>query len=201
VKQNVGTKDGRTGTGPWSYEMGVKVKVDQPMQLSAIRFWKSSQETGTHTGTVWTSVGTKLTSVTFAGESGSGWQQQALPTPLVLQPGSVYVVSVNRNSVYEATTSGLATQVISGPLRSVSDGKNGVYGASAGTFPARASRRPTTSPTSRSCPTASRARPDRLELAGRRHHRSIDRLEGDRDVLPPGRPGHGERLDRHAEGT
>jgi hypothetical protein len=135
AKQNISTKDGRTGTGPWSYEMGVKVKVDEPMQLTAIRFWKSSQETGTHTGTVWTSVGTKLTTVTFTGESASGWQQQALPTPLVLQPGSVYIVSVNRNAVYEATTSGLATQVISGPLRSVVDPKNGVYGASAGTFP------------------------------------------------------------------
>jgi hypothetical protein len=135
VKQNISTKDGRTGTGPWSYEMGVKIKVDEPSRLSAIRFWKSSQETGTHTGTVWTSVGTKLATVTFTGESASGWQQQALPTPLVLQPGSVYVVSVNRNAVYEATTSGLATQVVSGPLRSVVDPKNGVYGASAGTFP------------------------------------------------------------------
>jgi len=128
------TQDGRSGAGPWSYELGVKVTVTQAMQLNAVRFYKDASETGTHTARIWTSGGVQLASVTFTGETASGWQQQALAAPLSLQAGSVYVVSVNANSRFVVTPSGLATQVVSGPLRSVV-GSNGVYGASAGTFP------------------------------------------------------------------
>jgi hypothetical protein len=133
--QNVSTRDGRGGTGPWTYEFGVKVSVDQPMTLTAIRFWKSSAETGTHVGNVWTSSGALLGSVTFTNETAAGWQQQALTTPLGLQPGSVYVVSVNANAFFSITAQGLQTQVIAGPLRSVADGANGVFGSAAGVFP------------------------------------------------------------------
>jgi hypothetical protein len=132
---NLSTRDGRSGAGPFTYELGVKVTVDQAMQLTAIRFYKSSLETGTHVGRVWTSGGVQLGSVAFAGESASGWQQQTLATPLLLQPGAVYVVSVNANAAFGVTKSGLATQIVSGPLRSVADGANGVYGSAAGTFP------------------------------------------------------------------
>jgi hypothetical protein len=135
ASQNNPVQDGRTGAGPWSYEMGVKVSVDQPMQLNAIRFFKGSAETGTHIGRVWTAAGTQLAQVTFATESASGWQQQTLGSPITLQPGTTYVVSVGFNAVYSFTPGGLAAQIVSGPLRSVADGLNGVYGASAGSFP------------------------------------------------------------------
>src|SRR5206468_1900386 len=46
--QNIPTRDGRAGTGPWTYEMGVKFKVDEAMRLRGIRFYKSKSETGTH---------------------------------------------------------------------------------------------------------------------------------------------------------
>ena len=80
--QNLPTQDGRSGSGPWSYELGVKVRVSQPMTSTAIRFFKSPLETGTHVGRVWTSTGALLSQVTFTGETASGWQQQALPAPL-----------------------------------------------------------------------------------------------------------------------
>jgi len=132
---NLPVRDNRPYPGPWSYEMGVKITVDQPMRLTSIRFWKGSQETGTHTGTVWSSTGTQLASVTFTSETTSGWQEQALPTPLNLQAGNTYVVSVNANAVFAGTSLGLASEIVSGPLRSVADGKNGVYGSAAGVFP------------------------------------------------------------------
>ena len=135
ASQNLPVRDGRGGTGPWTYEFGVKVTVDQPMQLTAIRFWKSSAETGVHTGTVWTASGTLLGSVTFANETASGWQQQALATPISLQAGSVYVVSVNANAFFSITPAGLQSQVTAGPLHSVADGLDGVYGSAAGVFP------------------------------------------------------------------
>ena len=46
--QNLPTRDGRPAPGPWTYEMGVKFKVDEAMRLRGIRFFKSSGETGTH---------------------------------------------------------------------------------------------------------------------------------------------------------
>jgi len=118
-----------------TYELGVKLQVDQPLQLTTIRFYKAASETGSHTGSVWTASGALLARVTFTGESAFGWQQQALPSPLLLQAGTTYVVSVNANTAYASTTSGLASQVSNGPLHTVADGSNGVYGATIGSFP------------------------------------------------------------------
>jgi hypothetical protein len=128
-------QDGRHGPGPWSLELGIKITVDRPVQLTAIRFYKDARETGTHVGRLWSATGGQIASVTFASESPSGWQQQALSSPVTLQSGVVYVLSVNANAYFVLTTSGLATAVSNGPLHSVADGANGVFGASAGTFP------------------------------------------------------------------
>ncbi|MDX6490485.1 MAG: hypothetical protein QOD43_730, partial [Gaiellaceae bacterium] len=54
---------------------------------------------------------------------------------LQLQPNTTYVVSVNANSAYAVTSSGLASQISSGPLHTLADGLNGVYGATTGSFP------------------------------------------------------------------
>jgi hypothetical protein len=117
------------------YELGTLIQSIVPGQITAIRFWKDSKETGTHTGRIWSSSGQLLTSVTFAAETASGWQQQALSAALVVAANTTYVVSVNTGgSYYVASTSGLATQVVNGDLRSVVGG-NGVYGA-VGVFPA-----------------------------------------------------------------
>jgi fibronectin type 3 domain-containing protein len=129
------TQDGRTGSGPWSYELGVKIRVDQPMRVSALRFYKSPGETGSHTGRIWTDGGVQLAQVSYVAETSSGWQQQGLASPLTIQPGATYVVSVNANAFFPFTQSGLQTQVVSGPLRSVADGQNGVFGSAAAVFP------------------------------------------------------------------
>jgi hypothetical protein len=128
-------QDGRAGKGPFSYEMGVKVQVLSALQLTAIRFYKDAAETGTHIGRVWSSSGQVLGQTTFTGESASGWQQQSLGTPLALQPGQVYVVSVGLNAFFDLTQLGLQAQITSGALQSVADGKNGVFGSAAGVFP------------------------------------------------------------------
>ena len=102
--------------------------------ITAIRFWKDSDETASHTGRIWSAGGQQLASVVFSGETASGWQQQSLATPLSIAANTTYVVSVNTGSTYYvATTGGLSSQVVNGPLRSVV-GNNGVYGTS-GRFP------------------------------------------------------------------
>ena len=131
---NEDVRDGRTGTGPFTYELGTKITVDKTMSLVALRFYKHALETGTHVGRVWISAGTQLASVTYQGETASGWQRQALDSPITLQAGQTYTVSVGLNTRYVATEYGLQTALDNGPLHSVV-GANGVYGASAGTFP------------------------------------------------------------------
>ncbi len=120
--------------GPFTYEMGVKVTATSATQIRAIRFYKSSGETGTHIGRVWSSGGTELTEVTFVGEGASGWQTAQLATPLTLTTGDTYVISVNRNDFYPLTTGGLASQIVAGPVSTVVGG-NGVFSDAAGSFP------------------------------------------------------------------
>jgi hypothetical protein len=128
-------QDGRAGKGPFSYEMGVKVQALSTLQVTAIRFYKDAAETGTHTGRVWNSSGQVIAQTAFTGETASGWQQQSLGTPVTLQPGQVYVISVGLNAFFDLTQLGLQTQITSGALQSVADGKNGVFGSAAGVFP------------------------------------------------------------------
>jgi hypothetical protein len=134
---HLSTQNFRSGTGPWSLELGVKISVTTSAELQAVRFWKDSLETGAHVGRVWNEAGTLLASTTFGSETASGWQESPLATPLALVPGQTYVVSVGYNAYFGMKENGLADAVVSGPLRSVADGRNGVYGDAAGTFPTR----------------------------------------------------------------
>lgn len=112
-----------------SYELGMKLQSAKSGQITAIRYWKAASETGTHVGRIWASSGAVLATVTFSNETASGWQQQALNTPVNIQANTTYVVSVNINGFFADTHSGLASSVVNGNLSSVADGNNGVYGS------------------------------------------------------------------------
>ncbi len=117
------------------YELGTTFTSDVTGLITAVRFWKSSSENGTHIGNIWNSSGNLLTSVTFTNETASGWQAQALPSPLAIAANTTYIVSVNTtNAYYVITQSGLASQLINQDLRSVV-GNNGVYATTPGQFP------------------------------------------------------------------
>jgi len=76
-----------------SVNLGLKFYSDVSGTVSAVRFYKGSQNTGTHIGSLWSSGGTKLGSVTFSGESASGWQQASFSSPISITANAVYVVS------------------------------------------------------------------------------------------------------------
>src|SRR5262245_61526181 len=63
-------------------EVGVKFRSMVPGFITGLRFYKGSLNTGTHTGHLWSRNGTLLSTVTFSNETSSGWQFQALPTPI-----------------------------------------------------------------------------------------------------------------------
>ncbi|MBG1271565.1 N,N-dimethylformamidase beta subunit family domain-containing protein [Nostoc sp. WHI] len=117
------------------YELGMKFRSTATGEILAVRFWKAPSETGTHIGKIWSATGVLLASTTFTNETASGWQQQALNTPLIVQANTTYVVSVNVNSYYVATYHELDSAIVNEDISSVADGQNGVYNTVPGSFP------------------------------------------------------------------
>jgi Domain of unknown function (DUF4347)/Domain of unknown function (DUF4082) len=130
---NPNVTDGVGSAG--DYELGMEFTSAKAGQINAIRYYKSPLETGSHTGSIWSSTGTLLGSVNFANETASGWQQQALTTPINIGANTTYVVSVNANSYFGVTVGGINTTITNGDLSAVADGSNGVYNGTPGAFP------------------------------------------------------------------
>src|SRR5258706_10439704 len=76
-------------------ELGVSFKADTSGTITGIRFYKSAANTGVHVGHLWSSTGALLATVTFTGETASGWQQASFSTPVVITANTVYVASYN----------------------------------------------------------------------------------------------------------
>ena len=138
------------GTGPWSLfsgsavpseinvddnpvVLGVKFSTDVSGYITALRFYKGSQNTGTHVGKLWTATGTQLATTTFTNETASGWQQVNLPTPVAIQAGQTYVASYHTpTGFYSAdvdyfATSGVDVGPLQAPASPLVAGGNGVY--------------------------------------------------------------------------
>jgi Domain of unknown function (DUF4082) len=115
------------------WELGMRFTSDNSGTIQAIRYYKSPSETGTHVGRIWSSTGQQLAMVTFTNEGASGWQQQALATPLTINAGTTYIVSVNTNSHYAVTPQGFASAISNGGLNAPVGA--GVYNDAAGAFP------------------------------------------------------------------
>jgi hypothetical protein len=111
-------------------ELGVKFRSDVAGQISAIRFYKGSANTGTHVGHLWTAAGAQLASVTFTGESGSGWQQANLATPVAISAGVTYVASYYAPNGRYAEDDGyfLTAGHDAAPLHALKDGADGPDG-------------------------------------------------------------------------
>ncbi len=136
------TTPGANGNEAAALELGVKFRSDNSGYITGLRFYKYSQNTGTHIGNLWSVTGTLLGTVTFAGESASGWQQASFASPIAISAATTYVASYHTDTgFYAATNNGLAAGVDTGPLHALSDaaaGGNGVYryGAASG-FPSQ----------------------------------------------------------------
>ena len=111
-----------------NYELGTRFTSTVNGQIAAIRFYKAPSESGTHTGRIWNASAQQLASVVFSGETASGWQEQALTTPLAITANTEYIVTVNTgNTYYSATDGGLNSQLTNGYLKTIV-GSNGRYG-------------------------------------------------------------------------
>jgi type II secretory pathway pseudopilin PulG len=117
------------------YELGMKFQSTVNGTITHIRYYRAAQETGSHTGRLWTTGGSQLASVTFTGETSSGWQSAALATPIAVTADTTYIVSVNNNTAYSATNTPGNYNFANGQLRSVQNAPIGVYHNTRGSFP------------------------------------------------------------------
>ena len=78
---------------PASIEVGVQFQADSNGNITGIRFYKASANTGTHIGNLWTSTGQLLASATFTSETASGWQQVNFAQPVAITKNTTYVAS------------------------------------------------------------------------------------------------------------
>jgi hypothetical protein len=125
---------------PGSIELGTRFRSSSNGRITALRFYKDPQNTGTHVGTLWSSTGTQLAQVTFTGETASGWQTQALASPVNITANTDYVVSYHTNSgFYTGQDNYFSSAATSGPLRAPANGEGGANGlyrySSSSTFP------------------------------------------------------------------
>lgn len=119
---------------PTPYELGIRFSASQNGTISGIRFYKSAGNTGTHVGRLWTSTGTQLASVTFTGESASGWQTATFSSPVAITAGTTYVASYFAPVANAAYTENFFVAPLSvGPLTAGTT--NGVYRAGSTGFP------------------------------------------------------------------
>lgn len=87
VPRTISTSDRR------SVELGMKFRSKVAGYVTGVRFYKSAQNTGTHTGSLWNANGRLMATVTFTDESRSGWQTATFDKPVSIAAKATYIVS------------------------------------------------------------------------------------------------------------
>ena len=96
-------------------ELGVSFKSDTAGTINGIRFYKSANNAGVHVGHLWSSTGTLLASVTFSGESASGWQQANFSTPVSISANTIYVASYQNSGHWSVDGQYFANSAVNNP--------------------------------------------------------------------------------------
>ncbi len=123
---------GKEDPDPKSVEVGVKFRSDNKGFVTGLRFYKTAQNTGTHTGYLWTLDGSELAKATFTAETSSGWQEVSLGNPVPIEADQTYVASYHAPNGHYAAAPDYFSLVgaDSAPLHALADGvegPNGIY--------------------------------------------------------------------------
>ena len=136
---NLNTTPGIADSGDAnSGEFGVKFTSDVSGSITALRFYKGSENTGTHVGHIWSATGTLLGTATFTNETAIGWQQVNFSAPIPITANTVYVASYFApTGHYADTPSQFANALDNAPLHAVPNATsaNGVYTYGSSAFP------------------------------------------------------------------
>ena len=134
IWQNAAPSGAADAADTSAVNLGLQFQASSDGTVTGIRFYKETDNTGTHTGSLWSATGTLLATGTFTSESASGWQQLNFDTPVAVTAGTTYTVSYHTSTGHYAYTSGgLASPVTNGPLTAQASG--GVYAYGPDAFP------------------------------------------------------------------
>lgn len=97
--------------------LGTRFSSDVEGKLTGLEFYRSIGETGTHTGTLYSTSGEVLATVQFPDSNVSGWQYAAFETPVQIQPNNDYVAAYRSNGTYPATPGKFAAATQTGHLK------------------------------------------------------------------------------------
>lgn len=131
------------------YELGVRFRTAEPGVVTAVRVWRPAVGGAeSYPARLWSvnangNNGTVLAGVNIPAPTPGAWAEAALPAPVLIGPGTTYVVSysVAAGQAYQAHANGLDGAVGQAPLGTVADGVNGVYALAMGAFPTESFRR------------------------------------------------------------
>ncbi len=115
-----------------SVEVGVKFRSELDGLVTGLRYYRTAGNTGTHVGRLWTASGTSLASVTFSGESSTGWQEATFKSPVAITADTNYVAAYHSpNGRYASIASFFSVVGYDNPplyaLADGEDGANGIY--------------------------------------------------------------------------
>ena len=115
-------------------EVGVKFTANANGFVTGIQFYKATTNTGTHTGSLWSSTGQLLATGTFTSETASGWQTLVFTNPVAITAGTTYIASYHTTvGHYSVSRSYFTSTYTNGPLSVTSNGGVFLYGT--GGFP------------------------------------------------------------------
>ena len=120
-------------------ELGMVFETDVSGYVTGVRFYKGVNNTGLHTGSLWSTDGTLLASTNFVSETASGWQEVNFVTPVYIQANTQYIISYFAPSGhYSETVGGLATSTTQNGITAVgsSTTPNGLFLSGSDAFPA-----------------------------------------------------------------
>src|SRR5262249_49919583 len=112
--------------GSQPVELGMRFRSDVNGTINGIRFYKGSGDSGSHTGSLWSSNGTLLATGVFSGETGSGWQQLNFSMPVPITANTTYLASYHTSgSFYYSLSFFQNTGSDAAPLQALRDGVDG----------------------------------------------------------------------------
>ena len=71
-----------------AYELGMNFTPSVDGFITGARFYKSTANTGTHSGSLWNATGQRLATATFTAETASGWQKVLFSQPVAVAAGT-----------------------------------------------------------------------------------------------------------------
>jgi hypothetical protein len=129
ISQPVQPSSSQPGNDGQALELGMKFRPTLNGFITALRFYKSAENTGTHIGQLWSSTGTLLAQEIYTNETASGWQEVVLPAAVAVTAGTTYVVSYHSSEGnYSATQNFFTSAIVNGPLTGLADGTDGANG-------------------------------------------------------------------------